>query len=52
MPQELLKNLPIFVRGIVVKGFGRGSKELGVPTGNKIRLNLSDRRYYSISTFQ
>uniref|UniRef100_A0A6P8IMT6 Riboflavin kinase n=1 Tax=Actinia tenebrosa TaxID=6105 RepID=A0A6P8IMT6_ACTTE len=34
MPQELLKNLPIFVRGIVVKGFGRGSKELGIPTAN------------------
>lgn len=43
MPQELLKNLPIFVRGTVVKGFGRGSKELGIPTGNEIHLNSSDR---------
>ena len=25
--------LPHFCRGEVVKGFGRGSKELGIPTG-------------------
>ncbi len=25
--------LPYFTRGTVVKGFGRGSKELGIPTG-------------------
>ncbi len=25
--------LPYFVSGEVVKGFGRGSKELGIPTG-------------------
>jgi len=25
--------LPYFTEGIVVKGFGRGSKELGIPTG-------------------
>jgi len=25
--------LPFFAKGIVVKGFGRGSKELGIPTG-------------------
>ena len=25
--------LPYFVTGEVVKGFGRGSKELGIPTG-------------------
>ena len=24
---------PYFTKGIVVKGFGRGSKELGIPTG-------------------
>ena len=35
MPQDLLRNLPIFVHGTVVKGFGRGSKELGIPTGIK-----------------
>ena len=26
-------NLPYFVKGEVVKGFGRGSKQLGIPTG-------------------
>jgi len=26
--------LPLFIRGSVVKGFGRGSKELGCPTAN------------------
>jgi len=29
-----LKGLPFFVAGKVVKGFGRGSKELGIPTAN------------------
>lgn len=24
---------PIFLRGKVIRGFGRGSKELGIPTG-------------------
>ena len=27
-------HLPLFIRGTVVKGFGRGSKELGCPTAN------------------
>ncbi|KAF5299105.1 hypothetical protein FQR65_LT09463 [Abscondita terminalis] len=26
--------LPLFVSGAVIKGFGRGSKELGIPTAN------------------
>lgn len=29
-----LTNLPHFCRGTVIKGFGRGSKELGIPTAN------------------
>jgi len=29
--------LPYFMRGEVVKGFGRGSKELGIPTGEDSR---------------
>lgn len=28
------KHLPLFLEGEVVKGFGRGSKDLGCPTGN------------------
>ncbi|XP_039606620.1 riboflavin kinase isoform X2 [Polypterus senegalus] len=29
-----MKSLPYFCRGAVVRGFGRGSKELGIPTAN------------------
>lgn len=29
-----LKNLPVFVKGEVIKGFGRGSSQLGCPTAN------------------
>ncbi|XP_006626942.1 riboflavin kinase [Lepisosteus oculatus] len=29
-----MKNLPYFCRGEVIRGFGRGSKELGIPTAN------------------
>lgn len=31
---KMLNYLPFFVSGEIVKGFGRGSKELGIPTGN------------------
>ncbi|CAB4015615.1 Riboflavin kinase [Paramuricea clavata] len=35
MPGEMhQRTLPLFVRGEVVKGFGRGSKSLGIPTAN------------------
>lgn len=30
-----MRHLPYFCRGEVVKGFGRGSKELGIPTGER-----------------
>jgi FAD synthase len=34
-----MKGLPYFTAGKVVKGFGRGSKDLGIPTGAlKLRL--------------
>ncbi|XP_060618163.1 riboflavin kinase [Anolis sagrei] len=29
-----MKHMPYFCRGEVVRGFGRGSKELGIPTAN------------------
>ncbi|XP_067087577.1 riboflavin kinase isoform X1 [Osmerus mordax] len=29
-----MKGLPYFCRGEVIRGFGRGSKELGIPTAN------------------
>ena len=34
MPSDIVTSFPpYFCRGEVVKGFGRGSKELGIPTG-------------------
>jgi riboflavin kinase len=32
--QGLETYVPLYVRGTVVKGFGRGNKELGIPTAN------------------
>ncbi|XP_029366817.1 riboflavin kinase [Echeneis naucrates] len=29
-----MRSLPFFCRGEVIRGFGRGSKELGIPTAN------------------
>lgn len=29
--------LPFYIKGEVVKGFGRGSKDLGCPTGTVLR---------------
>lgn len=29
-----VEGLPVFIKGQVVHGFGRGSKQLGIPTGN------------------
>jgi len=34
MCAEHMDLFPYYVEGEVVKGFGRGSKELGIPTGN------------------
>lgn len=34
MNTVLKQSLPYFTSGVVVKGFGRGSKELGIPTAN------------------
>lgn len=32
--KETVNNaLPFYASGLVVKGFGRGSKDLGIPTG-------------------
>ena len=33
----VMKSLPYFCRGEVIRGFGRGSKELGIPTGELTR---------------
>ncbi|KAJ2384143.1 riboflavin kinase, partial [Coemansia sp. RSA 2603] len=33
-PSELESPFPILVSGAVVKGFGRGGKQLGIPTAN------------------
>lgn len=31
-----MRSLPFFCRGQVVRGFGRGSKQLGIPTGERV----------------
>ena len=33
----VMRQLPYFCRGQVVRGFGRGSKQLGIPTGERRR---------------
>lgn len=39
-----VNGLPFYASGIVVKGFGRGSKDLGIPTGQyKLNHNLKNR---------
>lgn len=41
----MTEKLPYFTEGEVVKGYGRGSKELGIPTGKAIfcvQLTLVD----------
>jgi len=32
--KSIMKTLPHYAKGEIVKGFGRGSKELGIPTAN------------------
>ena len=39
LARRIMACLPYYAKGSVVKGFGRGSKELGIPTG-KIWLIL------------
>ena len=34
---ETVSCLPYFTRGEVVAGFGRGSRQLGIPTGENIK---------------
>lgn len=34
MAEEILSGLPFYAKGLVVHGFGRGSKQLGIPTAN------------------
>ena len=36
MVEETSLDLPFYAKGLVVAGFGRGSKQLGIPTGNII----------------
>lgn len=38
---EIIKDdrFPYYTYGIVVKGFGRGSKKLGIPTGENLFFN-------------
>ena len=43
-------HLPLFLEGEVVKGFGRGSKDLGCPTGN-INKDTEPADYKTYTTF-
>jgi hypothetical protein len=38
-----MRSLPFFCRGQVVRGFGRGSKQLGIPTGERVAGPWSSR---------
>lgn len=40
--QSAEKEFPFYASGVVVKGFGRGSKDLGIPTGQYNYLNNLD----------
>ena len=31
---------PYFCKGVVIHGFGRGSKDLGIPTGQLVMLHV------------
>lgn len=47
-PDEPQSPFPIVLSGVVQKGFGRGGKDLGCPTGastNTVFIYLSDNRY-------
>lgn len=35
--QETIEGLPLYLEGKVTRGFGRGSKELGIPTGTVLQ---------------
>jgi riboflavin kinase len=36
---------PIYLKGPVIKGFGRGSKELGIPTGISLTFVLTSQSF-------
>jgi hypothetical protein len=50
--QGLETYVPLYVRGTVVKGFGRGNKELGIPTGKRYGLALSIAICRSVPTVE
>jgi riboflavin kinase len=36
---------PVYLKGKVIKGFGRGSKELGIPTGTPLVTMLISQHF-------
>jgi len=36
---------PVYLKGKVIKGFGRGSKELGIPTGTPLLTMLISQHF-------
>jgi hypothetical protein len=37
-PEVPTRPFPFALQGIVVKGYGRGSKQLGIPTGKSVQV--------------
>lgn len=44
----MMSSLPLYIKGPVVKGYGRGSSQLGFPTGTTINLLYHISKYANI----
>jgi hypothetical protein len=51
-PESPAPPYPIYLKGNVIKGYGRGSKELGIPTGIPAIKACTDKPIFPMSMFQ